>query len=140
MRSPRLHIRTPSRLHFGLLGWGPQVRRQYGGVGLMIESPGVVLRAELAPAWQFKGPLARRVEQIAGELRERLRRVSCFAVDEVARLLEQLSRGRAEGPVVVDDQHALAHEAIVAQSARRASRAFPGSGSRLGGIGERIDG
>ena len=25
MMSPRLHIRTPSRLHFGLLGWGPEV-------------------------------------------------------------------------------------------------------------------
>ena len=44
--SDRLHIRTPSRLHFGLLGWGPEVVRQFGGIGLMIDSPGIELTVE----------------------------------------------------------------------------------------------
>ena len=48
MMSDRLHIRTPSRLHFGLLGWGPEVVRQFGGIGLMIDSPGIELTAEPA--------------------------------------------------------------------------------------------
>jgi beta-RFAP synthase len=72
MTSPRLQIRTPSRLHFGLLGWGPEVRRQFGGVGLMIESPAIVLSVDSAPAWQIEGPLASRVERIVSELRGRV--------------------------------------------------------------------
>ena len=56
-----LRIRTPSRLHFGLLGWGPRRARQFGGVGLMIEAPGLELTAEPAPDWSFAGPLADRV-------------------------------------------------------------------------------
>ena len=41
-----LRILTPSRLHFGLLGWGPQAPRQFGGVGLMVERPGLEIVAE----------------------------------------------------------------------------------------------
>ena len=66
----RLRLRTPSRLHFGLLGWGPQAARQFGGVGLMIEEPGLELIAEPAPDWSVDGPLAPRVEQIAPALVE----------------------------------------------------------------------
>ena len=58
----QLRIRTASRLHFGLLGWGPQAARQFGGVGLMIESPGIELVAEPSPEWSATGPLADRVE------------------------------------------------------------------------------
>jgi beta-RFAP synthase len=61
----RLRIQTSSRLHFGLLGWGPQVSRQFGGVGLMVDAPGIVLSAEPAPAWSAEGPLAGRVLQVA---------------------------------------------------------------------------
>ena len=46
--SDRLQIRTPSRLHFGLFGWGPEVGRQFGGIGLMIGDPGVQLLVEPA--------------------------------------------------------------------------------------------
>ena len=49
-QSFRVRIRTPSRLHFGLLGWGQQAVRQFGGVGLMIDSPGIELTAEPAPS------------------------------------------------------------------------------------------
>lgn len=57
----QLRIRTASRLHFGLLGWGPQAVRQFGGVGLMIEAPGIELVAESATEWSFSGPLSERV-------------------------------------------------------------------------------
>jgi beta-ribofuranosylaminobenzene 5'-phosphate synthase len=69
--SHRLRIRTPSRLHFGLLGWGPEVVRQFGGVGLMIEAPGIELTAEPAAQWIAEGPLSSRVERIVSQLRER---------------------------------------------------------------------
>jgi len=72
MTSLRLRIRTPSRLHFGLLGWGPQYLRQFGGIGLMIDSPGIELAVEPAPDWTIEGPLAMRVEQIVAQLRARM--------------------------------------------------------------------
>jgi len=72
MTSLRLSIRTPSRLHFGLLGWGPRSPRQFGGIGLMIDAPGVELTVEPAPAWIAQGPLATRVEQIITQLRARM--------------------------------------------------------------------
>ena len=48
----RLRVRTPSRLHFGLLGWGPHAPRQFGGVGLMIEKPGLEILVETAARWE----------------------------------------------------------------------------------------
>lgn len=61
----RIRIRTPSRLHFGLLAWGPQAPRQFGGVGLMIESPRLELSAEPAQQWHAEGPLSRRALEVA---------------------------------------------------------------------------
>jgi beta-RFAP synthase len=72
MTSLPVRIRTPSRLHFGLLGWGPQLRRPFGGIGLMIDAPGIELAAEPAPAWVAEGPLASRVEQIVNQVRARM--------------------------------------------------------------------
>lgn len=67
-----IRVRTASRLHFGLLSLPTSERwpslqggetlpaRQYGGVGLMIEAPGVQVTAEPAAAWSVEGPLADR--------------------------------------------------------------------------------
>ena len=41
-------VTAPSRLHFGLLGFGGASERQFGGVGVMIEQPSLQLR--IAPA------------------------------------------------------------------------------------------
>ncbi|MBX6315536.1 MAG: beta-RFAP synthase [Isosphaeraceae bacterium] len=68
----RLYIRTPSRLHFGLFSWGEQAPRQFGGIGLMIDRPGVELTAEPAPNWGAEGPLADRTLQVARQVAERL--------------------------------------------------------------------
>lgn len=65
MTMNRLRMTTPSRLHFGLLGWGPQVPRQFGGVGLMIDAPGIALTAEAAAEWDAQGPLAIRALHVA---------------------------------------------------------------------------
>lgn len=59
-------LRTGSRLHFGLLGVGAAparpglTARRFGGVGLMVESPGLWLEALPAPAWSAEGALAGR--------------------------------------------------------------------------------
>lgn len=60
----RLRVRTASRLHFGLLGWGTESIRQFGGVGLMVERPGIELVAEPACEWSLEGPLADRVRSL----------------------------------------------------------------------------
>ncbi|HEV3439676.1 MAG TPA: hypothetical protein VG122_20090 [Gemmata sp.] len=63
-------IVAPSRLHFGLFHvptGGEQLpgERAFGGVGLMIDTPGVVVSARPAEMWQFEGPLASRAQSFA---------------------------------------------------------------------------
>jgi beta-ribofuranosylaminobenzene 5'-phosphate synthase len=72
-------VRTPSRLHFGLLGldhaaaWSTLGAgeaetfhqrevpgRAFGGVGLMVQDPGIQLRVSPAPTWGGTGPLSER--------------------------------------------------------------------------------
>ena len=78
---------APSRLHFGLLSlagdgeaWpdrrGEQVlpARRFGGVGLMIERPGVRVTASPAAAWSAGGPLAERALSFALRFAESVRR------------------------------------------------------------------
>jgi beta-RFAP synthase len=56
---------APSRLHFGLYGFGEHAARQFGGVGVMIESPFIKLTATAAERFSASGPLASRVEEFA---------------------------------------------------------------------------
>jgi beta-RFAP synthase len=72
MIGSRVSIRTPSRLHFGLLGWGPGSRRQFGGLGLMIHAPCIELEAEPAGRVHVEGPLSTRVQGLVACLSERL--------------------------------------------------------------------
>jgi beta-RFAP synthase len=61
-----IRVQTPSRLHFGIFRVttpadvdghsGPS----FGGVGLMVEAPGLRLAVRPAQAWSAKGPLAER--------------------------------------------------------------------------------
>jgi beta-RFAP synthase len=57
-----LRVQTASRLHFGFLslpGAG-EAGRRFGGVGLMVERPGLRLSAAPAAEWSAEGPLAGR--------------------------------------------------------------------------------
>src|SRR5262249_4413790 len=72
MTGSRLLVRTPSRLHFGLLGWGPESARQFGGLGLMIEEPAIALTAELGSPPVIDGPLADRLHRIVRFVGNRL--------------------------------------------------------------------
>jgi beta-RFAP synthase len=58
---------APSRLHFGLLNLAPPepTARQFGGVGLMVEAPEVIVRVEAADAWSAAGPSADRAAVFA---------------------------------------------------------------------------
>src|SRR5579864_2530607 len=68
----RINVRAPSRLHFGLLAWNPESARQFGGVGLMIDAPGLELSGQPAALWQAEGPLARRTLQAADRIAAKL--------------------------------------------------------------------
>jgi beta-RFAP synthase len=65
-----IRVVAPSRLHFGLfrvpvVGEAEAGVRAFGGVGLMIEQPGVVVDVRLAESWQFEGTLASRAQFFA---------------------------------------------------------------------------
>jgi beta-RFAP synthase len=65
-------VQAASRLHFGLLSfpYGPNwpdhlgqmilPARRFGGVGLMVQSPGIALQIRPAKSWSAQGPLAER--------------------------------------------------------------------------------
>lgn len=72
MSSERLLVRTSSRLHLGLLGWGPGARRQFGGLGLMLESPPVEIQVESAARPSVEGILQERTSRILALLQERM--------------------------------------------------------------------
>jgi beta-ribofuranosylaminobenzene 5'-phosphate synthase len=74
MNASSLRIVTPSRLHFGLLSWGECYTRQFGSVGLMVESPG--FEAEIRPSdtWSATGPLAERALATMRRVAESLER------------------------------------------------------------------
>jgi beta-RFAP synthase len=63
-----IELITASRLHFGLLGWGPDSTRQFGGVGLMVEDPGIKIRIEPAAQWCFEGSLSERTCALVRQL------------------------------------------------------------------------
>lgn len=65
-----IRVVAPSRLHFGLfrvptVGEPEGGMRAFGGVGLMIDSPGVVVDVRPAESWQFEGTLASRAQEFA---------------------------------------------------------------------------
>jgi beta-ribofuranosylaminobenzene 5'-phosphate synthase len=94
-----IRVWTPSRLHFGLLALGdgaawPDRRgervlpaRRFGGVGLMVERPGVQIAASPAEAWSAEGPLADRALAFALRFAEGARREQPDAAAQPQRLV-----------------------------------------------------
>src|SRR5262249_19818842 len=66
-----IQVRAPSRLHFGLLSLTANEAsgvRQFGGVGLMIQEPGVRVSLQPAENWSAEGPLAGRASASARKI------------------------------------------------------------------------
>ncbi|HEV3203154.1 MAG TPA: beta-ribofuranosylaminobenzene 5'-phosphate synthase family protein [Gemmataceae bacterium] len=58
-----IRVQTGSRVHFGLLNFGTVNNRSsgtFGGVGLMVQQPGITLELYPAKTWSADGPLAER--------------------------------------------------------------------------------
>jgi beta-ribofuranosylaminobenzene 5'-phosphate synthase len=66
-----IRVRTPSRLHFGMFGFGSPDRAQFGGVGVMIEPPNVEFEILPADGFAVHGPLADRTRQVVELLVDR---------------------------------------------------------------------
>ena len=67
-----IELRTPSRLHFGLLALGAMRSRQFGGVGLMVRKPDLVVRVESADdGVRATGPMADRAATFGQRFVER---------------------------------------------------------------------
>ena len=62
-----VEVRTPARLHLGLLSFGDPTLRAYGGLGVMIDAPGVVVRLRRHSELSGAGPLGTRALAFARE-------------------------------------------------------------------------
>ena len=60
-----IEVLAPSRLHFGMLSLEPHCGRQYGGVGAMIQTPGLRLTIREAAGLEAAGPMLRRTLRAA---------------------------------------------------------------------------
>lgn len=82
-----VRVWTPCRLHFGLLSLGGDAdawpdrhgrrvlpARRFGGVGLMVQRPGVQIAATPSATWSADGPLADRALTFAQRFAESIRR------------------------------------------------------------------
>jgi beta-RFAP synthase len=68
MPLPFVEVVAPSRLHFGMFSFGNPDARQFGGVGVMVDEPGLKLRIAGAVQFVATGPLAERVEDLVERL------------------------------------------------------------------------
>jgi len=55
-----IQVSAPSRLHFGLLRFAQTGGRSFGGMGMMVHRPRVVLEASPANQWSVQGPESQR--------------------------------------------------------------------------------
>jgi len=75
-----IHVHVSARLHFGLLNIGAVhswnnidgapllAGRNFGGVGMMIDKPGIEVRVQSAGNWSASGPMAERALDFAHRL------------------------------------------------------------------------
>ena len=67
-RMPRaVEVRTPARLHLGMLSFGQPTVRSFGGVGVMVDRPAVQVRLRRAERFLARGPLGERALEFARE-------------------------------------------------------------------------
>ena len=60
-----VEVLAPSRLHFGMISLEPWCGRRYGGVGAMIQTPGLRLTIREAQGLEAVGPMSRRTLRAA---------------------------------------------------------------------------
>lgn len=102
-----IRISTGSRLHFGLLSLPSELatawlnhdgeatipRRSFGGVGLMVDEPGIDLTVEHAKEWSASGPLAERALEFAHRYCNSVGIAKCFRLNVISAAPEHVGLG-----------------------------------------------
>jgi beta-ribofuranosylaminobenzene 5'-phosphate synthase len=57
-------VKTPARLHLGMLDLNGDLARRFGSIGVAIQQPNVVLEATRADAWKVEGAEQERVREV----------------------------------------------------------------------------
>ncbi len=60
----KVYVRTPARLHLGLIDLGGELGRVFGGIGVAINRPNVILEAESSQNLEFKGEKSENLRPI----------------------------------------------------------------------------
>ena len=60
-----VEVRSPARLHLGMMAFGSPQVRSFGGVGVMVDRPGTVVRVRRAARFEARGPQAERAVMFA---------------------------------------------------------------------------
>ena len=60
----KIYVRTPARLHLGLIDLGGELGRVFGGIGVAVNRPNVILEAESAQNLEFKGEKSENLRRI----------------------------------------------------------------------------
>ena len=80
-----VEVRTPCRLHLGMMSFGVREIRSFGGLGVMIDRPGVLLWMERSDRLTARGPLADGAHAWSVSCRDRVgnaaTRTTSFRVD-----------------------------------------------------------
>ncbi|MFM9058940.1 MAG: hypothetical protein ACKOSQ_07450 [Planctomycetaceae bacterium] len=64
-RKTAVEVRSPARLHVGMLAFGNPALRSFGGVGMMVDRPGVHLRMRRGNRFEARGPQSERALKFA---------------------------------------------------------------------------
>ena len=115
-----VEVRTPARLHIGMLSFGVPGVRSFGGVGMMTDRPGVLLRLRRANRLEGRGPHAERALKFARAC------MQAWGLGDVGCSLEVASAPAAHVGLGSGTQLGLAVAAGMRQLFRRAA-AEPGS-------------
>jgi beta-ribofuranosylaminobenzene 5'-phosphate synthase len=60
-----VEVRAPARLHLGMMAFGSPQVRSFGGVGVMVDRPGTVVRVRRAARFEARGSQAERAVMFA---------------------------------------------------------------------------
>jgi beta-RFAP synthase len=63
-----IRVQTASRLHFGLFAPNATSGRRFGGLGMMVQAPGIDISLSRAETWSVAGPLAERAWNVLQRL------------------------------------------------------------------------
>lgn len=86
--SLRIRVKTPSRLHFGIVDLSGSLGRSYGALGLAIDEPGYEIVAERSEKFGIEGEDKKRVREIAS----RVARLYGLSTDIKVHVLQSIPR------------------------------------------------